>query len=307
VTIEYGRKPYISDSYADMMNDVTQMAMQDQAKFKQSEMDKPYQSSSYDSMESLYPATAFNGNPIYDANFDVPWMGISGGPFNASKLPRGFGRRGGPALPPVVTGCRGAKIGYTTLSMNVGQVQNLTVKGPGGLDYNWELDGGGTLIDNGGEGAVYYAPSDNPDCGNNAIITLFVAAEVCDSIMIGINAYTKRDQAAYRMNVCQLEALCYYTGATYLCEQGQVIVKSFYCDGTPAPLPYLTCSSCSSAGLSCMVCWAHLTVPPCTLPGQQSCAEISQGACGAENRPIGQKYDVRTPGMITLGCCPSLQ
>src|SRR4030042_70947 len=65
------------------------------------------------------------------------------------------------------------QINYSSLSMPCGASQNLSAWG-GCPPYNWSLSGGGTLTPGGGDNtsATYVAPASNPNCANNAMITL---------------------------------------------------------------------------------------------------------------------------------------
>src|SRR4030042_162117 len=64
-------------------------------------------------------------------------------------------------------------INYSSLSMSCGATQNLSASG-GCPPYTWSLSGGGTLTPRGGDhtSATYVAPDSNPNCANNAMITL---------------------------------------------------------------------------------------------------------------------------------------
>jgi hypothetical protein len=64
-------------------------------------------------------------------------------------------------------------INYSTQSMGFGAQQNLSASG-GCPPYIWSLSGGGSLTPGGGDNssATYTAPTSNPSCASNAIITL---------------------------------------------------------------------------------------------------------------------------------------
>src|SRR5512143_2724020 len=64
-------------------------------------------------------------------------------------------------------------INYSTLSMGFGASQELSASG-GCSPYTWSLFGEGSLTPGGGDNstATYTAPTSNPDCANNATITL---------------------------------------------------------------------------------------------------------------------------------------
>jgi len=87
--------------------------------------------------------------------------------------------------------CTNISIGYTTQGMQVNEEQTLTVEG--GVDgcvYAWGLVGGGTLSGEEGGSVVYTAPATNPNCESNAVVSLSVGDDRCDSLYISINAET---------------------------------------------------------------------------------------------------------------------
>lgn len=67
-------------------------------------------------------------------------------------------------------------ISYSTLEMYFNDTQSLSVPPPGGFwkeacEITWSLSGGGSLNTTTGDTVIYTAPSSNPNCENNAVIT----------------------------------------------------------------------------------------------------------------------------------------
>jgi len=73
MTREYGRKPYISKSYHEMMTRVPNKAEWNQRLVKQSEFEKPYKDDSYSDMQHYWPTNHIPGA-------DYPGMPIEGMP-----------------------------------------------------------------------------------------------------------------------------------------------------------------------------------------------------------------------------------
>ena len=73
---EYGRKPYMSKSYNEMMKRITNKAMYNIRPEKHSEFEKPYRADSYSDMQHYYPTNHLPGA-------DYPGMPVSGIPVDA--------------------------------------------------------------------------------------------------------------------------------------------------------------------------------------------------------------------------------
>jgi len=120
----------------------------------------------------------------------------------------------------VVCDCEDILIGYTTQGMQVDEEQTLTVEG--GVDgcvYSWAIiSGGGELSAGTGTSVIYTASASNPDCDENATISLSVEENTCDTLEIAINAGPSGD-IAYWVN----------TGAIY---QGWYFFQPYYCSGS---------------------------------------------------------------------------
>ena len=226
--------------------------------------------------------------------------------------------------------CDGISIGYTTLGMGVDEEQTLTVEGAiGDCTYQWAIvSGGGELSGAEGFAVIYTAPATNPNCVNNATITLSVNDEVCDSITIAINASTYTGQAV--RIVTQIEYpgasggfLCWFLEGEYLpntgeCSEGyvslancRVRVDRFRCDGSL----YSTCDADRQAGFAdmkdgdgnfylcadeagraaaCQLCLDNTTYIYGCIAGPKSFAEY------IANNP----WDYRTEAQKAAGCCP---
>lgn len=86
-----------------------------------------------------------------------------------------------------------AVIGYTTLGMQVDEVQTLEAQVDGSLDddtdYTWAIaSGGGSLSSGEGNSVDYTAPATNAECTDNPIIQLSCNGVVIDSISMAVNA-----------------------------------------------------------------------------------------------------------------------
>lgn len=64
-------------------------------------------------------------------------------------------------------------VGFTSKQMNTTGTQTLTASGGGGGPYTWAIaSGAGTLSGNNGTSVVYTAPSSNPNCDGNPVISV---------------------------------------------------------------------------------------------------------------------------------------
>lgn len=178
-------------------------------------------------------------------------------------------------------------ISYTSLIMGCSQSQDLEVTGGCG-PYQWSLSGGGTLtvLSEFGNRAQYDSPATNPNCVNNATVTVTDCCGDSAQVQIAVNCW-------------------FVGGALMVCEQipcwdgcpsnwnGYMKIIYYNCDGTIFMGPSCFCSTgfgvvnCASpcpnaCGLyACPCCW---------------CANCGASGCGI--------YDVRTAAMKAGGCCP---
>lgn len=187
--------------------------------------------------------------------------------------------------------CQGIAIGYTTTSMSVNEVQGLTVVGyVGGGTVSWSLvSGGGSIVDNGVDGAVYTAPASNPNCSLNPVIGLYCNGGLQDTLEISVNAYTDMTVSAVFTN-CVEDALPTPPSAEGWC---------FNCYNCLGEISVYSGGGCTnSGGAICLgtnsfcadyltYCNYHQFLPSCN-----------------DSAFAPFPYDARTPTMITQGCCP---
>ncbi len=173
--------------------------------------------------------------------------------------------------------CGSPSIGYTTTQMSINETQQLTVVGGGGGPYTWSLSGGGSISSSG----LYTAPGSNANCSNNPTISLICRGQTMATLSIAVNGYVDLTAAAYRQ-----KGLCKVTGSvgSCVCNCGQTDEIHGYtnrnCVGTFLGYsPY----ACTGSTYSCGV------------------EELGQD-CTTSSCPM--YVDVRTPDMITNGCCP---
>jgi len=88
--------------------------------------------------------------------------------------------------------------------MSCGGSQILSASG-GCPPYNWSLSGGGTLTPSGGDNtsATYVPPASNPNCTNNAMITLTDFCKNTACIQLAVNCYTSGGMALLRQEYTQ--------------------------------------------------------------------------------------------------------
>lgn len=210
------------------------------------------------------------------------------------------GQDGGPEFGPL-------GISYESLVLGFNQCQNLHNAG-GCPPYSWSSGGVGTLEvdpnDKTGGSAVYCAPDSNPNCENNANISITDCCGNSASIEISIT----NNNYYIALRLCDF-VVCNVDDEGN--ETGQIQCEWWYCDGQS------TGPSCYTAtGLSgpCPWCWngpCDCTLskgPPygdwyvCTYGGKDfQCAMCEASSSGCH---CGIVCDVRTPEMIAAGCCP---
>ena len=162
---------------------------------------------------SITPLSPISPDPPDDPPYDPPWP---------PRLPSGL-----------ISGCNcdDIEIGYATQTMNICETQELGVTG--GLlrcayEYRWDIiSGGGSLSSHYGQIVVYTAPISNENCDANAVISLSVAGEVCDTLGIAINEYT--GTAGRQFDHCSER-----TPTSTNC-----LVLSFSCDGSTPGAPHI--------------------------------------------------------------------
>lgn len=179
--------------------------------------------------------------------------------------------------------CGGESIGYTSQQMTISTTQNLSVVGAkAGCSYTWEATNG-TLSTSSGTATVFTAPSSNPDCASNAVITLKCEGTTVTTLSIAINSSSTADQMA--LSFCE-NRICppcgSFSGYCGHCS------KWMACDGRNW-IRWKIGSNDSSC--DCM----GYAFPNEMYSDWQTCAAVGMAEGWA---------DVRTPTQISQGCCP---
>lgn len=329
MTIEYGRKPYISKSYYDMMNNITDKQIADQILVKQSEMKKPYLSDSYEEMEHFFPPiyghppietpfpTEFppveNPIPWFNPNMphvDVPWMKMKDLGINCAALFKklfsginsaaaafsaiGQYRAKGCPMTDVLL-CGDKAIAYTTLQMQIDESQTLYANDiKAGLNVEWELSGGGSLSTSFGSSTVYTAPHTNANCEDNPTITLKCEGMPVSVIKIAVNAAA--DTGVLLVKRCHSAWTCVQINP------GPPPRYNEFC-----PVVYVYYVSCSGVESYHQTCGggSSSNVTACTFCAGSSCSSVATGSCSPAGYDIGAPQDNRTTAQKTAGCCPA--
>jgi hypothetical protein len=203
--------------------------------------------------------------------------------------------------------------------MSVNTSQTLTVLHPrADCVYQWTLSGGGSLNATQGNSVVYTAPATNPNCANNATITVAAKGRagcrpkdgvVCDTARIAVNAYTL-DHTAYQYKFCHQDFTCVWSEGGYYKETcpvvGQIrgtctgyesaypVEEGYWCGGGGAS-GYDTCWWCASVGRTDCEATAVLVGP----------AWPSCNPNGTRPEGIGEPWDERDEWLKSQGCCPA--
>jgi len=191
-------------------------------------------------------------------------------------------------------GCSDVSIGYTTTNMLTGWSQTLiVVDGVPGIEYEWSVSGGGGVSEQRGNTTVYTAPTENPNCSQNAIIYLkeYKSGTVCASLSIGISSNVPGDAYwVYQAGMCK------YTYTSPPAGWCEAYYNIYNCQGVLTGLYganfYQNDSTCG--------------IPPCTVSmlTPYSCQDNYCEANDPAKKP-GQIEDRRTEEMKLAGCCPS--
>lgn len=217
------------------------------------------------------------------------------------------------------------KITYTTPQQPPGTTQDLPIDSPNpACEYTWTLVGGGSLSVVNGV-MRYTAPTTNPNCENNATISLLCNGVVVDTLDIAIN--TGGTGTAYYSTVCVTEGHCeepVQVGSQWVTQftVATVRITRYNCAGTETG----TTTYCQAGGgiclrtlaqgpMSCADCLASKTVTSCGITYSRanhlSCAGKAL-ECGAwcrygltDGPALGDLVDVRTSEQIAAGCCPA--
>ena len=197
-------------------------------------------------------------------------------------------------------------INYTSLSMSCGASQTLSASG-GCPPYNWILSGGGTLTPSGGDNtsATYVAPGSNPNCANNAMITLTDGCRNSKSISLAVNCYIFLDVTAlvekdFDPGTChQVYCFPYCIEDDYQCitGAGSLRGREWACDGT-------LLSDCTE-GIN-LSSYCLYTIPSCDINDI-----FTRDFCGACRCPANvvtgpwdTLFDIIDVNMKQQGCCP---
>ena len=193
-----------------------------------------------------------------------------------------------------------ATIDFTTNQMQVDEVQTLTanivVAGCGTPTFDWSItSGGGSLSAAQGSSVDYTAPSTNPECANNATISLKCDGIELDNLQIAINATAPfySHYVVWHGNSIE-ETPCEDPGGPtwgYGCSLARAY--KYGCNDDRGAF-LVSCGGASAGPFgSLAACLASMEIN-CTGTVQ----ETADG-CG-----WGTPVDVRTAQMITDGCCP---
>jgi len=180
--------------------------------------------------------------------------------------------------------CEGVEITYTTQGMAINETQNLSANATGAI-VTWSLSGGGSLSANEGSSIVYTAPSSNPNCENNATITMMVSGQVCDTLEIAIVSDT--ESGSY---------IGYVPSSPTFCNVVSDTCKTYYsrlrCDGyIQAPMGSFPCSYITPPG----------ALSPCLDKGEDT--EARNAYCQGLSL-CTDIVDERTEEQLAAGCCP---
>jgi hypothetical protein len=195
----------------------------------------------------------------------------------------------------LAAGCGAAVPSPTSLQMQVGTTQTLTVVNPvAGTTYSWVITAGGGSFSNETATTIdYTSAATNAECTNNATIELRRGTAVCGTVGIAVNAVS----AASRVGKEYLCIECTSSAGVHGC---RAYFRSFGCNGTwVAPgCCTVSCDNGGTAGLSYdNYDWytSEWTYPNCHTDG---C--FTDPTCPH----AGDIKNDRTPAQKTAGCCP---
>jgi len=178
--------------------------------------------------------------------------------------------------------------------MSAGGTQTLTVSGGSG-PYTWKITGGGgSLSGSSGTSLTYTAPATNPNCTNNATITVSCPAGSA-AIQIAINTSGSNANAYATLQPGTCETIA---AGTYTCIKCVGKYNIYRCDGgQPASYPCID----DLGGAYKIYCWDTANGVPvsCT-----ACYNNTSG-CDLYGMKVGVVRDLRTEAMKNAGCCPA--
>lgn len=225
------------------------------------------------------------------------------------------GRVDGVVVPPACTGT----ILYTTQQMSVGQSQYLSASMSSlyCVEVTWSLAGGGTLETT--PSVKYTAPATNPNCEQNATISLLCNGVVVDTLEIAITSVTSG--LAYRSLSCRYDGYCNILNPNQTQYQSAyVYIDRYLCDGTyighETSVCYVMGGVCTDPDpLDCEGCAATQTFVSCGVTYDNSNRSTCEGMalkCGTlciyglpPGAAIGEALDSRTAAQKAAGCCPA--
>jgi len=106
--------------------------------------------------------------------------------------------------------------------LSVNQTATLTVSGGCGEPYIWGLSGGGWLSSTTGQSVTYHAPASNPNCVNNALVSVKDKA--------GQIAYKSIAISAYPSGTLELAGYIKRCGHSYYCKPSNIPnTMDWYC------------------------------------------------------------------------------
>ena len=199
-----------------------------------------------------------------------------------------------------------SSIYYTTPQQPPGTDQDLPIDNPNpACEYTWELVGGGSLSVVNGV-MRYTAPTTNPNCENNATISLLCNGVVIDTIKIAITVINDPWIAYHEESPC-LE-YCSPAGSG-LGTNYYFTVTGYKCDGTvrEGPLERLIYAGGGDPGEECPVRLAVLNAQCVTAYGLACCAAYETGLVHQFLTPNDSPgiHDNRTEAQKLAGCCPA--
>lgn len=243
------------------------------------------------------------------------------GTINGTVVPPDF-------VPPVCAG----SISFTTQQMSVNQTQNLSwndntvypaarpCEDPmDAFEFSWSLSGGGSLSSTTEQNTVYTSPATNPNCDQNATISLLCNGVVVDTLEIAINSGST--SLAYRALSCREEGFCTIVSGTQTQYQSAyVYIDRYLCNGAynghETSICYYMGGVCSPPKpLDCEGCAATQKFTSCGVEYDNSGRLTCEGTalkCGSlciyglpPGAVLGEPIDSRTPEQKAAGCCPA--
>lgn len=196
----------------------------------------------------------------------------------------------------ITGGCTGT-ISAVLTQMAAGATQVLTVTGGGAYDdYTWSTTSG-SLNPTTGTSVTFTAPATNPNCANNATISLSCGGSVVSHVDIAINAYTASNVGKFwHYNGIITPCWCSGVVPNRICyAEGSGYRQIINCDGSSSQ------TNASAQGSS-------------ALQGDESeacaAAEAMAKAATGNTLELGVNswetwYDYRDASQKALGCCPS--